>query len=210
MSQLVQSLDEAPALAGEATVGRGAAGAPRHGAGADPHLDPEPVRAGAPAGCSRGSPTGSPRPTRRRCCASCARPSPRRSRRWWRCAAGSSCTQTVPGLGETVAHTDPAVRLASVQALAQLGTPAALGVHREGARGRRPRRPPGGGARRSAARGYKGAQRRVEAVVLGQGRQARWTSPRRWRSSRRTARSPGAAATQAAERAPAAARACCA
>jgi HEAT repeat protein len=74
--------------------------------------------------------------------------------------------QAVPGLGETTAHNDPAVRLASVQALAQLGTPAALAfvektledddrVVRLAA------------VRAVGARGYKGAQRRIEAMVLG-------------------------------------------
>ena len=75
-------------------------------------------------------------------------------------------TQTVPGLGETIAHTDAAVRLASVQALAQLGTPAAHGVHREDAGRRRPGRAPGRHPRRRG-RGYKGAQKRVEGIVLG-------------------------------------------
>ena len=75
-------------------------------------------------------------------------------------------TQTVPGLGETVAHPDAAVRLASVQALAQLGTPAALGFLEKALED-------GDRAVRLAAvrvvggRGYKGAQRRVEGIVLG-------------------------------------------
>ena len=75
-------------------------------------------------------------------------------------------TQTVPGLGETVAHPDPAVRLASVQALAQLGTPAALALVEaaleDGSRAVRL-----AAVRAVGARGYKGAQRRVEGVVLG-------------------------------------------
>jgi HEAT repeat protein len=73
---------------------------------------------------------------------------------------------SVPGLGETVGHPDPAVRLASVQALAQLGTPAALALVDKALED------PDRNVRLSAvrvvsARGYKGAQRRVEAVVLG-------------------------------------------
>ncbi len=74
--------------------------------------------------------------------------------------------QTVPGLGETIAHQDPAVRLASVQALAALGTPAALAFVE------RAIEDPDRGVRLAAvrtlgARGYKGAQRRIEALVFG-------------------------------------------
>jgi hypothetical protein len=74
--------------------------------------------------------------------------------------------QTVQGLGETVTHRDPAIRLASVQALAQLGTPAALALVDKALED------PDRGVRLAAvrvvsARGYKNAQRRVEAVVLG-------------------------------------------
>ena len=95
-------------------------------------------------------------------------------------------TQTVPGLGETIAHQDPAVRLATVQALAQLGTPG--GARR---RSRRRSRTTTAAVRLAAVRvvggrGYKGAQRRVEAWCSAS-RSRRWTSPRRWRSSRRTA-----------------------
>jgi HEAT repeat protein len=75
-------------------------------------------------------------------------------------------TQAVPGLGETVAHRDPAVRLASVQALALLGTPAALAfvdqALEDGDRAVRL-----AAVRAVGTRGYKGAQRRVESVVLG-------------------------------------------
>jgi hypothetical protein len=74
--------------------------------------------------------------------------------------------QTVPGLGETVAHPLPAVRLASVQALAQLATPAAMGLIdkalEDDDRGIRL-----AAVRVLGSRGYKGAQRRVEAIVLG-------------------------------------------
>ncbi|MBA3497350.1 MAG: HEAT repeat domain-containing protein [Gemmatimonadales bacterium] len=74
--------------------------------------------------------------------------------------------QTVPGLGETVTHRDPAVRLASVHALAQLATPAALGWVDKALED------PDRAVRLAAVRvvggrGYKGAQRRVEGVVLG-------------------------------------------
>ena len=75
-------------------------------------------------------------------------------------------TQTVPGLGETVTHRDPAVRLASVHALGQLGTPAALAslekALEDDDRGVRL-----AAVRVVGRRGYKGAQRRVEAAVLG-------------------------------------------
>ena len=74
--------------------------------------------------------------------------------------------QTVPGLGETAKHTDPAVRLATVQALGRLGTPAALALIDQAIED------PDRGVRLAAvrvvgARGYKGALRRLEAVVLG-------------------------------------------
>jgi len=75
-------------------------------------------------------------------------------------------TQAVPGLGETVAHRDPAVRLASVQALAQLGTPAALGFVEQRLEDE-DRAVRLAAVRVVGARGYKGAQRRIEAVVLG-------------------------------------------
>ena len=75
-------------------------------------------------------------------------------------------TQTVPGLGETIAHRDPAVRLASVQALAQLGTPAALGFV-EKALEDEDRAVRLAAVRVVGGRGYKGAQRRVEGIVLG-------------------------------------------
>lgn len=75
-------------------------------------------------------------------------------------------TQAVPGLGETVAHRDSAVRLAAVQALARLGTPAALAfVDQALDDGDRAVRL--AAVRAVGARGYKGAQRRVEGVVLG-------------------------------------------
>jgi hypothetical protein len=74
--------------------------------------------------------------------------------------------QVVPGLGNTVTHGDPAVRLASVQTLAQLATPAALALVdkaiEDGDRGVRL-----AAVRAVGARGYKGALKRVESVVLG-------------------------------------------
>jgi hypothetical protein len=78
--------------------------------------------------------------------------------------------QTVPGLGDTVAHTDPAVRLASVQALAQLGTPAAMAFIEKTLED--PDRSVRlAGVRVVGGRGYKGAQKRVEARVLGKAAQ---------------------------------------
>ena len=74
--------------------------------------------------------------------------------------------QTVPGLGDTVVHKDPAVRLASVQALAQLGTPAALAFV-EKAIEDQDRAVRLAAVRAVGARGYKGAQRRIEAMVFG-------------------------------------------
>jgi HEAT repeats len=74
--------------------------------------------------------------------------------------------QVVPGLGNTVTHGDPAVRLASVQALTQLGTPAALALVdkaiEDSDRGVRL-----AAVRFVGSRGYKGALKRVESVVLG-------------------------------------------
>jgi HEAT repeat protein len=76
--------------------------------------------------------------------------------------------QAVPGLADTVVHPDPTVRLASVQSLAQLGTPAALALidkaiedHDRGVRL--------AAVRVAGGRGYKGALKRVEAAVLGKG-----------------------------------------
>jgi HEAT repeats len=76
--------------------------------------------------------------------------------------------QVVPGLAETITHKDPVVRLASVQTLAQLGTPAALALIdksiEDDDRGVRL-----AAVRVVGGRGYKGALKRVEAVVLGKG-----------------------------------------
>jgi HEAT repeat protein len=76
--------------------------------------------------------------------------------------------QAVPGLGGVTRHPEPALRLAAVQALAQLGTPAALGFIEQAIEdGDRAVRLVA--VRAAGARGYKGALRRVEGVVLGRG-----------------------------------------
>ena len=74
--------------------------------------------------------------------------------------------QVVPGLGNTVTHGDPAVRLASVQALAQLGTPGALALVDKAIEDR-DRGVRLAAVRAVGSRGYKGALKRVESVVLG-------------------------------------------
>jgi HEAT repeat protein len=74
--------------------------------------------------------------------------------------------QAVPGLGETVGHADPAIRLASVQTLAQLGTPAALGFVDKAIEDA-DRAVRVAAVRVVGGRGYKGALKRVEQVVLG-------------------------------------------
>ena len=167
VSQLIQSLDEAPALAGEAEVAevlrelRGSA--------------LEPVLSWLPNLTS---------PTLRtvlegvadRLAASNTEEVLRILRSRDSAALASVVTlcgrlglhQTVPGLGDTVTHPDTAVRLASVQALSQLGTPAALALIDKAIededRGVRL-----AAVRVAGARGYKGALKRVEAVVLGKG-----------------------------------------
>jgi HEAT repeat protein len=74
--------------------------------------------------------------------------------------------QAVPGLGEVARHPDATLRLAAVQALAQLGTPAALGFIEQAIEdGDRAVRL--AAVRAAGARGYKGALKRVEGVVLG-------------------------------------------
>ncbi len=74
--------------------------------------------------------------------------------------------QVVPGLASTVTHADPAVRLASVQTLAQLGTPGALALV-DKAIDDDERSVRLAAVRVVGGRGYKGALKRVEAVVLG-------------------------------------------
>lgn len=72
----------------------------------------------------------------------------------------------VQGLNDTLSHTDAAVRLASVQALSEIGTPATLAamerVLDDSDRGVRL-----AAVRALGARGYKNALRRIEPVVLG-------------------------------------------
>ena len=74
--------------------------------------------------------------------------------------------QAVPGLTETMAHPKPEIRLATVQSLAQLATPAAMALIDQAIddsdRGVRL-----AAVRVAGGRGYKGALKRVEALVLG-------------------------------------------
>jgi len=74
--------------------------------------------------------------------------------------------QAVPGLGELLANPDPAVRLATVQALEKIGTPGAL-THIDRAIEDDDRNVRLLAVRAVAGRGYKGALRRIEAVVMG-------------------------------------------
>ncbi len=74
--------------------------------------------------------------------------------------------QAVPGLGELVSHADPAVRLATVQALEKIGSPGAL-THIDRAIEDDDRGVRLAAVRVVGARGYKGALRRVQAVVMG-------------------------------------------
>jgi HEAT repeat protein len=77
-----------------------------------------------------------------------------------------SLHQAVPGLTETAGHAKPDVRLATVQALAQLATPAAMALIDKAIED------PDRGVRLAAvrvagSRGYKGSLKRVEGIVLG-------------------------------------------
>lgn len=72
----------------------------------------------------------------------------------------------VPPLGEALGHADATIRLAALQALAQVGVPSAM-THIERAVDDTDRAVRLAAVRVVAARGYKGALRRVEAVVLG-------------------------------------------
>ncbi|HEU4587243.1 MAG TPA: HEAT repeat domain-containing protein [Gemmatimonadales bacterium] len=74
--------------------------------------------------------------------------------------------QAVAGLGEMITHPDAAVRLAAVQALAEIGSPGAL-THIDRAIEDADRSVRLAAVRLVGARGYKGALRRVEAAVLG-------------------------------------------
>jgi HEAT repeat protein len=76
--------------------------------------------------------------------------------------------QVVPGLAETVTHRDPVVRLATVQALAQLGTPSALALI-DKAIDDDDRNVRLAAVRAVGGRGYKGALKRVEGLVFGRG-----------------------------------------
>jgi hypothetical protein len=71
----------------------------------------------------------------------------------------------VPGFTDVIAHADPAVRLAAVQTLSQLGTPGALTLL-DRAIDDPDRSVRLAAVRGVGTRGYKGALRRIEAVVL--------------------------------------------
>ena len=124
MSQLVQSLDEAAALAGDVDVAevlrelRATA--------------LEPLMAGCPSSpsgpCARAGRRGGPARTNH----------PAEVMRLLRAPPGDSLAavvalsgrlglqQAVPGLGELLAHREPSVRLATVQALEKIASPGAL------------------------------------------------------------------------------------
>lgn len=74
--------------------------------------------------------------------------------------------QAVPGLGELLSHPDAAVRLAAVQALEKIATPGAL-THLDRALEDEDRTVRLVAVRAIGARGYKGALRRVESIVMG-------------------------------------------
>ena len=74
--------------------------------------------------------------------------------------------QAVPAFTAVIGHSDPAVRLAAVNALALLGTPGAMTLL-EGALDDADRQVRVAAVRAVGTRGYKGALRRIEAVVLG-------------------------------------------
>ncbi|MGH7519452.1 MAG: HEAT repeat domain-containing protein [Gemmatimonadales bacterium] len=74
--------------------------------------------------------------------------------------------QAVPGLGELLGHTDTAVRVAVVHALEKIGTPGSM-AQLERAVDDADRNVRLAAVRAAGARGYKGALKRVEAVVLG-------------------------------------------
>jgi hypothetical protein len=74
--------------------------------------------------------------------------------------------QAVPGLAQTIGHPKPAIRLATVQTLGQLGTPAALSLI-DRAIDDADKSVRIAAVRAAGNRGYKGALKRVESVVLG-------------------------------------------
>ena len=170
VSQLLQSLDEAPALAGRGRGGRGAARAARHGAGAGAQLDSQPRRRRRSRTVLEGVADRLAAANTDEVLRILRSPDSEALASVVALCGRLQLHQTVPGLAETITHTDPAVRLASVQALAQLGTPAALALIdkaiEDDDRGVRL-----AAVRVVGGRGYKGALKRVEAVVLGKGRQ---------------------------------------
>jgi HEAT repeat protein len=74
----------------------------------------------------------------------------------------------VPGLAQTLVHADAAIRLASAQALAEIGSPGAFSTL-ERAVGDADREVRLYAVRTLGARGQRGALKGVEAVVLGKG-----------------------------------------
>jgi HEAT repeat protein len=72
----------------------------------------------------------------------------------------------VPGLAQVSSHADPAVRMAAIQTLTQLGTPGAMALL-DKAIDDPDRSVRLAAVRGVGSRGYKGALRRVEAVILG-------------------------------------------
>jgi hypothetical protein len=72
----------------------------------------------------------------------------------------------VPGLGDAMDHADPAVRLASVQALAEIGTAGALTAMERGIDDE-DRAVRLAAVRALGGRGYRNALKRIEPVVLG-------------------------------------------
>jgi len=79
-----------------------------------------------------------------------------------------SLQQAVPGLGELLSHADAAVRLSTVHALEKIASPGAL-THIDRAIEDDDRQVRLAAVRAVGGRGYKGALRRVEAVVMGKG-----------------------------------------
>jgi HEAT repeat protein len=74
--------------------------------------------------------------------------------------------QAVPAFTAVIGHSDPAVRLAAVNALALLGTPGAMTLL-DGALDDADRQVRIAAVRAVGTRGYKGALTRIEGVVLG-------------------------------------------
>jgi hypothetical protein len=74
--------------------------------------------------------------------------------------------QAVPGLAETLGHTKPGIRLATVQTLGLLGTPGAMSLV-DRALDDADKAVRIAAVRVVGTRGYKGALKRVETVVLG-------------------------------------------